>query len=366
MADYFLADDLSGALDAAAGFHHAGHRVTLALTPEAWPQREDGIVAITTETRNLPAATAAAIVTETLTRARERGLRLIYKKIDSTLRGAVAAELAAVQAAFPGVPILFSPANLRVGRAVRGGKLFVYGVPVAETEYAHDPVSPVRESDLRALLGAAAKGVEIPDVESEADLTAAARRMPGDSWIAVGSGALARVVATRCPPAPRRVSEAALPRGPILFVGGSAHPGNRAQATLLSHEQGVPLHEVSVGAPQQVENAVADSLEARGAAALLLEPERRESSAALATIVAAARTAIERAGVRHIFVTGGETAYALCRALGITTLDYRDEIETGLSLSQAGAGESARRFAIKPGGFGDARTWLRAYATLRA
>src|SRR5687768_5294721 len=63
MSDYFIADDLSGALDAAAAFHHAGRRVMVALSTEAWPDAgKDGVVGITTETRNASAAHAAQVV----------------------------------------------------------------------------------------------------------------------------------------------------------------------------------------------------------------------------------------------------------------------------------------------------------------
>src|SRR3954465_6392592 len=97
MSDYFLADDLSGALDAAAAFHQAGRQVTITLSLEGWPScGENEIVAYTTETRNAAPATAAAAVERAIARGRRDGGRLVYKKIDSTLRGPVAAELAAL------------------------------------------------------------------------------------------------------------------------------------------------------------------------------------------------------------------------------------------------------------------------------
>src|SRR5688572_16595680 len=102
MTDFFLADDLSGALDAAAGFHHAGQRVIIALTPAAWPAAgANEVVGFTTESRNLSSRAAAAAVTEAIEHGRKRGGRLVYKKIDSTLRGPLGAELAALAQALP-------------------------------------------------------------------------------------------------------------------------------------------------------------------------------------------------------------------------------------------------------------------------
>jgi uncharacterized protein YgbK (DUF1537 family) len=144
---FFLADDVSGALDAAAGFFLAGWPVRVVLSAEGWRDVKPGeLVAFSTETRNAAPTHAAHVLTAALAAAQARGGRLVYKKIDSTLRGPVAAELAALLAARKEWRVLFAPANPRAGRTVRGGVLRVHGVPVHETAFARDPASPVRES----------------------------------------------------------------------------------------------------------------------------------------------------------------------------------------------------------------------------
>ena len=78
MSDWFLADDLSGALDAGAAFHAAGRRVRLVeATDDWWPGTEGEIVGVNTESRNLPPAAAAARVAATLAHASARGARLV-------------------------------------------------------------------------------------------------------------------------------------------------------------------------------------------------------------------------------------------------------------------------------------------------
>lgn len=384
MNDYFLADDLSGALDAAAAFHRAGRRVRIAVSADAWPEGgPDDVVGVTTETRNASPDEAARVVTRVIAHGSARGGRLLYKKIDSTLRGPVAAEIAALRAALPDARVLFAPANPRVGRTVRAGRLLVRGVPVAETEFGSDPVYPVRESALPVLLGAAAdEHVVIPDVETEADLEVAVARMDaaGGPWVPVGSGALARPVAARARtavPAQAGPAEAggsramALVGGPILLLGGSAHPGNRAQAARLTADRGVPVVELAgvPGAAGPDASALASalaSLSDRGAVALLAPRERLPAAEALATVVATARAVIEHGRVGRLFVTGGETAFALAGALGVMTFEFEAEIEAGLALACSDRGAQERWWAVKPGGFGDQLTWVRAYDALRA
>ncbi len=369
MSDYFIADDLSGALDAAAAFHRAGHLVRVPLNPADWNGTEPGeITGLSTETRNSPPTEAAAAVAAVIARGRRHGARLIYKKIDSTLRGPVAAELAAALGALPGARLLFAPANPAVGRTVRDGVLLVHGQPVHETDFGRDPVSPVRESRLRALLAALPAGsVEIPDTADTADLSRAVTDQVtrGGAWIAVGSGALARPVATTLAagdvPEDSATASPVPPPGPMLFLGGSAHALNRRQAARLWSARKVPLHEFSLTDSVEVFAAkVAGSLRDRQAASVLVAPERGNSALIRDRLAAVASAALAATGTARVFATGGETARALCVALGVRSLRFEAELEPGLAAASGERSSGPLLLAVKPGGFGDDDTWLRA------
>ena len=372
MSDYFLADDLSGALDAAAAFHGAGRRVRVVLSAAEWTPRDpDEVVGVTTETRNASAAVAAATVAHAIARGRAHGSRLVYKKIDSTLRGPVAAELRAMVAAMPEARVLFAPANPAVGRTVRGGCLLVHGVPVAETEFAQDPTGPVQQSELRSLLGEFAAGrVVIPDSESDGDLATSVARMGegGPNWVPVGSGAMARAVARlRATSAPARFDlSPVVATGPILMVCGSSHRVNRTQAEELRRERGVAVCELPGKDLAGTILAAGDALRSAGAASVLIGTARIDSGAALRAIADVTAAIIAGANVRRLFVTGGETAFAICRALAVSDLEFLAEIEPGVCLAHARGGDGGWLLAVKPGGFGDGRTWINAWDRLRA
>jgi uncharacterized protein YgbK (DUF1537 family) len=371
MRDYLLADDLSGALDAAAAFHRAGRRVRIVWSREAWEAAApDTFVAYTTETRNSDPATAAAQVGAVIAHAQCLGAKLCFKKIDSTLRGPVAAELGAVAAALPEARFLFAPANPAVGRTVRVGCLLVRGVPVAETEFARDPLSPVRESALRAFVGAiVGERIVIPDTETTADFAASVVRMEagGPNWIPVGSGALARAVAERSarPAMARNDPPATVAAGPILLVCGSAHPLNRAQAEELHRQRRVPICELRIEDIAGTVRAAVDSLGRSGSVSLVVSATRTDSSVALRAIAEATAQIVAEAKVRRLFVTGGESAFAICRALAIPALDLMAELEPGVCLAHAVTREGGRLLAVKPGGFGGTATWVRVWDTLR-
>lgn len=371
MRDYLLADDLSGALDAAAAFHRAGRRVRIVWSREAWDAAApDTFVAYTTETRNADPATAAAQVGAVIAHAQSCGGKLCFKKIDSTLRGPVAAELGAVAAAMPDARILFAPANPAVGRTVRTGCLLVRGVPVAETEFARDPLSPVHKSELRAFVGAlAGDRIVIPDTATAADFAASVLRMEegGPNWIPVGSGALARAVAERSarPAMARTDPPSTVAAGPILLVCGSAHPLNRSQAEELHRQRSVPVCELRIEDIAGTVRAAVDSLGRSGSVSLVVSATRTASSVALRAIAEATAQIIAEAKVRRLFVTGGESAFAICRALEIPALDLMAELETGVCLAQTVTREGGRLLAVKPGGFGGTATWVRVWDKLR-
>src|ERR1019366_10127995 len=113
-------------------------------------------------------------------------------KTDSTLRGNIGAELAALCRAFAGAPLLYVPAYPQMERTVRGGSLYVDGVLVSVTSFAGDPFNPVRESHIPTLLksqcglpirsgpvtdvtNSELTGIAICDGESDKDVESAAR-----------------------------------------------------------------------------------------------------------------------------------------------------------------------------------------------
>ena len=89
------------------------------------------VIAADTDTRRLAPADAAKRTASAWQTLRAPGRRL-YKKIDSTLRGNWAAEVAALTRIAG--PAIVTPAFPATGRTVRDGRVFVRGVPLEDTE----------------------------------------------------------------------------------------------------------------------------------------------------------------------------------------------------------------------------------------
>ena len=76
----------------------------------------------------------------------------LIKKIDSTLRGNVAAEIKAVDEIFKSELIIFMPAFPELNRTTVNSIHYLKGVRITETELAHDPKKPVHEDNLIKLM----------------------------------------------------------------------------------------------------------------------------------------------------------------------------------------------------------------------
>src|SRR6185503_5477350 len=93
-----LADDLTGAADAAIAFARRGQRTELTWGEHfAADSSGASVLAYDCDSRRLGAAAAGAAQRAAAVRCLQRGaFSMLYKKIDSTLRGQPAAELAAL------------------------------------------------------------------------------------------------------------------------------------------------------------------------------------------------------------------------------------------------------------------------------
>lgn len=143
-----LGDDLTGAMDAGVQLVRKGFSVSAAVH-EDFMEDISGlgdVVVVNTETRNTSPDTAFRVVAESVRKMEHAGLRLLYKKVDSTLRGNIGRELEAVLKGGNYGMVLFAPALPFNGRTTRKGYHFLDGVRLIESDLSMDPFAPVKSS----------------------------------------------------------------------------------------------------------------------------------------------------------------------------------------------------------------------------
>src|SRR5215213_7429905 len=221
-----IADDLTGAADTGVQLARAGYRTAVAFRDAPIPPAEDlDAVALDTDSRAMPAGFAAKRVMETGHAVRHA--RIVYKKLDSTLRGPIAAELAAALGASGRDRAVVAPAFPSAGRTTVGGVQLVRGVPVQETEVRNDPRTPVREGHIPTLLATAFSSVGSLNIEDLADPATVRRTLEGaECVVADAAGGEDLEALVRAVPDPSEVLWAGS-AGLAVALGG-VYPGPSA------------------------------------------------------------------------------------------------------------------------------------------
>ncbi len=156
MVDLFIiADDLTGALDTGIQFAHCRFKTKIITKIEfnqsLLTESDIEVLVVDTESRHLPQTKAYQIVYELAKLAKEAGVKYLYKKTDSGLRGNIGSELAAVLAASKENFLAFIPALPFMNRVTLHGRLYIDGIPVHKSVFGQDPYNPVRSSEVKDL-----------------------------------------------------------------------------------------------------------------------------------------------------------------------------------------------------------------------
>lgn len=379
-----VADDLTGALDAAAPFAARGADTRVVIAPERleatlsswaegdWPQ----VIAVNTESRHLAAGEAAERVADAVRQLAALAPAVWFKKIDSTLRGQVIAESLAMREV-TGRRLLVAPAVPAQGRVVRDAEVWVEGVPLAESPYAGDARSRPLPGPLDRAFAAAGlplarhrqtpggvlpAGDCVADAESDRELAClydTALRDP-DAWLLVGAAGLAAAIAQRSfgrlhasPPGLGRVAR-------CLYALGSRSPRadeqrQRLQAAVPSL---VPVEALGAG---EVPTTSALLLVPGGDPQATLDPT--EVARAMGTRVAEVVADWPADAEGLLFLTGGDIAVAALRRLGANTIAVAAVWAPGVALGTLD-GDPRRRVMTKAGGFGEPELLVRLHGRL--
>ncbi|MBE3596227.1 MAG: four-carbon acid sugar kinase family protein [Hydrogenibacillus sp.] len=381
---------------------------------------------IDTDSRAVSAAEAYRRVKEAAARLRQLGFAHLNKKIDSTLHGNLGAEIDGVLDAFPFDFAAVAPAFPKIGRTTVNGHHYLRGQPIHQTEIGRDPKSPVHQSDVSVLLNTQSKrksgsigldvlragkqavlerlqsllasGMELVvfDAETDTDLERIAELAETEHRILwVGSAGLADRLPARLglPVGERRPLVIPPATKPVLLVEGSTSSITREQVGVFCQQPDVtavemnPLPVVQGGsaAGAEIDRCRSELLAAIGqgkdaalyagsapgqvaAANALGEKlglDRTQISDRIADALgAAAAQAIENSELQGVILTGGDTAKAVCKQLGVTGLELLQELEPGVPISRL-AGQRSILTVTKAGAFGTKETLLHARSVLK-
>ena len=409
-----IADDLTGAADTGVQFVIRGLDTCIISPDSARPidfsryEKRDVLV-VNTHSRSLNARQASERISLLLQDYRRDQFGLVYKKIDSTLRGNMGSEIDAVMEK-TGFSVGFvAPSFPEQKRTLVGGVMMVDGKPLSLTEAARDAVFPIHESGVHKLLEVQSRReiarIDLTCVAStveklhaevmreslsgkgkliifDAAMREELRNIAEVSFrmsqqpLLIGSAGLAREIAGRLSTASghQPFSPENIETVRILIVSGSASGVTHGQIRRLEKGGSVSVFELGAGMQSDDEKAgrkrilrmaeqIGETL--RQGHVLLKSPlERLEQQGGvpvqtritneLAVMTRHALTVSEIPVESLILVaTGGDTAMDILQALNAGELHVLGQLIEGIVMSRLEKGEyEGLRVVTKAGAFG--------------
>lgn len=388
-----IADDLTGALDTGIQFANAGAR-TMTITkadPHSLSEYLDEgyeVISIDASTRHLDGEAAARIVSSVVQQCRAAGVRYLYKKTDSVLRGNISEEIRAFMEA-DGVSVLpYVPAFPDLGRTVEHGVLYVNGKPLLSTELGCDPFDRVRSSKVSDLFTQSdvsvrdsvdagylppseeGDGIVIYDAKDNGDLDRIAAGLLSSGFSAFAGCAGFADALSRVFPFPKKQESSVKVGLPMLIICGSVNEVSKRQ---IQHEEDcgtkrIRLNESMLSDPsffdsdkgQEIIGSIASGLSMNGAVIVDTEGEREGASLSETNLENAVSSSLGELAVRllasvdglGLFIIGGDTMLSFLDKAGSSEIEPIEEIEKGIVLSVLHKDGRAVPVISKSGGFG--------------
>ncbi|MCW4014220.1 MAG: hypothetical protein NWF07_14710 [Candidatus Bathyarchaeota archaeon] len=367
-----IADDLTGALDTGVQFTQWGYTTQLTNDPE----NSTAQVTITnTDTRNKTPKQAYQTIhnlTKQLTHT------IIYKKLDSTLRGNPGPETQAILDATGETHAILTPTYPPTGRRVLNGHLYIHDNPITETEYINEHrhhtsyIPEILETQAHVTKNPETikPGINVIDATTEQDLTEITRH---HTRILAGSAGLADALCQtlRNPP-------------PVITIIGTMRTQTRTQTQQLQTRLGatiIPLdttkalnktpqyetiHEAEIALKTGQDTVITstpsqETIEHTKTKAQNMGLTTEELEKRVTQALAQVTETLLKHKTSGLILTGGATALAVTQRLGIKNIEILDEVEPGipvLRLDQTLA-------VTKAGGFGQPDTLIRATKYLK-
>ncbi len=417
-----VADDITGSNDIGVMLAKNGFRAAVISWenhPTAMDFAETDALIINTGSRLDPPAIAAEKSRRAAEFLLDCGCEMIHSKTCSVFRGNIGAAFDAVQDAVQVKCSMVVAGFPRNGRTTLDGVHYVNGVPVGESAFARDPVTPIHHSRLAELIGRQSErrcreftwrwydedeavqqahleelkkdaAYVIFDVRDQEDLRRIARLIRREKNIC-GSSAICEELPAQWNQADAPCSHVSRQKEDlgVLILAGSLTPQTTEQISFLA-EQGVPcllLSPVLLLEEQtrrmEIARAAAQAAEkiTRGSDALVYAAREteavREASRKLgiSDIEAGRRISLgfeeiarqvrRMTGAARYVVAGGETSDAVSRGLEVRVMRIWQEIEAGVPLLTAPTESGELELVLKSGSFGSKAFLAKAAECLR-
>jgi uncharacterized protein YgbK (DUF1537 family) len=355
-----IADDLTGACDSGLEYARVGLRTR--ITFDVVDTLEADVLVLSTDSRRMSSQAAFKHVRELASLLSLDRAEVVFKKIDSTLRGNIFQECEAVRQVADARVAVLAPSLPAQGRIVENGILKVDDLAGG---WSLDVEQKLREQGARVervQLDALAQRITeatscspyfLCDATSDEDLASIARLLwkAAQRTVWIGSAGLAKPLATLLTKDLTVFNDeqgAQYPRiaRPVLACIGSDHPVTTRQMEYLRQNRTCSAFKVASVEASEIAAAFAQNRHI-----LLIFDMQQPNEVPLRRFF----EELPIVSMGGIFISGGDTAALVCRAADVRELWLSGQIQNGVAYGYIEGGAlSGLAVATKSGGFGKA------------
>lgn len=299
----------------------------------------------------------------------------IFKKTDAVLRGHVHLELRALIEESRYEQVMYLPANPSKGQNIRGGRYFINGTPIDQTDIKRDHEYPILTANVADAIGVRpGSRLRIADAEDQQDVLRAVKLSLNNHTptLLAGGADLFCTFLTELGHKPSRHKQfpGLSEKGACLIVCGST------QSTDISHKPYVLRHSMAVAPmPHEVFETVssqsisvkeatdrwmgrikqAQLVNGKTASYVLTIPypgiDSPEAAKALCDVTAEmTQRIVAQSSLSELVIEGGATAYAAIRKLGWTRFVVTQQVVPGIVRMHC-LDATHTHITIKPGSY---------------
>lgn len=374
-----IADDLTGAAEIGGiGLRYGLKAEIVTQIPR---QSDADLLIISTDTRSMPENEALELTREVSEAIRDMHPSVIFKKVDSVMRGHIIPELRLHMQILEKSKALLIPANPDFGRKLTGGKYYVNGRLIHETSFAHDPEFPVKGSRPHEMLRAEendiivstaddelpADGIIVGETATNSHLSNWINKAGKDTLLAGGAALFIALLESMQLLKPIQNDDVAL-QEPALFICGTTHDKSRSKIKRLKTNEGpvsyMPLQIITYTAESDYEswaNEIVHLLERNKKAIIAIDESLAANSNVTAANLRAKKAMIvemvlKKTPLKELLIEGGSTAAAIINRLNFNRFFPVSEPGTGVIKMHVAGNDLL--LTLKPGSYDwPANTW---------
>ena len=353
-----IADDLTGACDSGLEFARVGLRTRILF--DTIGTSEADVLVLSTDSRRMLAGAAFNHVNALVSELPLDRAEVIFKKIDSTLRGNIFQECEAVRHAAHARGVVLAPALPSQGRVVENGILKVKDLTGSWSldigQKLREQGAEIKRVPVDALARCIADATSsspyfLCDAATDEDLSSIATLLwqGAERMIWIGSAGLAKPIANllakHCPTSNTEQDVGHVgTSNPVLACIGSDHPVTARQIAYLRQMHACDIFEIASADMALVAASIAQNRHVL----LIIDMQKPEPS-----LVTHCFEQIPLHALGGIFITGGDTAALVCAAANMHELWLFGQIQSGIARGYIKGGMlDGLPIATKSGGFG--------------